>query len=300
MLRTENTSGPDHDSRRQLDAETGVTLVHVAQRWVRPPASWASLVLCCGLIACGGKSEPEFPDLPPQREEAPDDDWDTGESNSQYESLASKKKKKAKPRVVEEDSEKVPTKCSSQPGSVCVPAGKWVRRLCADVYPGVALFMFQSGTPWQRMYLTRETDAVNASGGATIGGTLEFDEEVLVLRHRGAGDDDIQIGSGGGSYDALRWNGSCVSLEGEELTSRHPPKAKASPIDWRYIGDDMESALRKDSTVNDTYIARKRECKGATMGAVSKKCEVLDKKLSAVTVEFVRGASNLPQPKEQP
>jgi hypothetical protein len=62
----------------------------------------------------------------------------------------------------------------------------------------------------------------------------------------------------------------------------------------------MQATLRKDKTVNDTYIARKKECKGVTMGAVSKKCEVLDKKLIDVTADFVRETSGLPQPAQQP
>ncbi len=252
------------------------------------------------VLACGAKTEPEFPDAPQQKEEAPDEDWDTGSPHQEYESAGDQGEKPKKKRVAEEDSEQIPTECSSKSGSTCVPAGKWVRRLCQDVHADVALFMFQSGTPWQRMYLTRETDAINASGGASVAGTLAFDEEVLVLRHRQAGEDGIQVGSSSGSYDALRWDGSCVSLEGEEVTSNKPPKAKTSRIEWRWLGDDMKKALRKNSAVDETYVARKRECKGATMGAVSKKCENLDKKLIEVTADFVRGTDSLPQPKNQP
>jgi hypothetical protein len=259
---------------------------------------WLSGSVALLALACGGAQQGIPPDGPPPPSEKADPNWDTGEEHPQWTSDKPQKKKHAAPP--QEDSEQIPTQCSKYSEDTCVPAGKWVSRLCADVYADVALFMFQSGTPWQRMYMTRETDAVNASGGASVVGKLAFDEEVLVLRHRQAGADDIQVGSGNGSYDALRWDGSCVSLEGEEVTSNHPPKAKTSRIEWRWLGEDMQAALREDKTVNDTFIARKKECKGVTMGAVSKKCEVLDKKLIDVTADFVRGASGLPQPKHQP
>jgi hypothetical protein len=149
------------------------------------------------------------------------------------------------------------------------------------------------------MYLTRETEAVNASGGASLEGKLAFDEEVLILRHRG-GDSAIVVGSGSGSYDALRWNGSCVSLDAEELTQDVPPSAKFSHIEWRWLGDDTQAALRQDPVVDKTYIARKRECKGVTLGAVSKKCEVLDKQLAEVVVKSVRDGLSIPEPENRP
>lgn len=256
-----------------------------------------SLGLLTSVVACGGSQQGIPPDEP-DKVEASDPNWDTGEEHPQWSAnKPAKEKPKAPPQ---EDSEKIPTECSKYSEDTCIPAGKWVSRLCADVYAEVALFMFQSGTPWQRVYLTRETDAVNASGGASVVGKLAFDEEVLVLRHRVAGADDVQVGSGGGSYDALRWDGSCVSLEGEEVTTNRPPVAKTSRVEWRWLGDDMQAALRKDPKVNETFLARKKECKGVTMGAVTKKCEQLDKKLIEVTVEHVRSTSSLPQPAHQP
>lgn len=255
-------------------------------------------MITTALVACGGSSQQGFPEVPQGQEEAPDESWDTGGPKPSDDEPAEDAPKK--PRANLEDSDEVPTQCSKNSKSTCVPPGKWVARLCQDVYADVALFMFQDGTPWKRMYLTRETDAINASGGASVVGKLAFDEEVLVLRHREVDSNSIQVGSGSGSYDALRWDGSCVSLEGEEVTERHPPKAKTSRVEWRWLGEDMQEALRRNAQVNDTFISRKRECKGATMGAVSKKCERLDQALIDVTVQHVRGTSDLPQPKNQP
>src|SRR5688572_30715465 len=136
-------------------------------------------LLALSAAACGGSQEGIPPDSP-ERVESGDPNWDTGEEQPQW---SSNKPQKAKAKgPPQEDSEKIPTECSKYSEETCVPAGKWVSRLCADVYADVALFMFQSGTPWQRVFLTRETDAVNASGGASVVGKLAFDEEVLVLR----------------------------------------------------------------------------------------------------------------------
>lgn len=181
----------------------------------------------------------------------------------------------------------------------CVPDPAFVSKLCQDVHQDVALYMFRQGTPWQRLYLKGRTEAVNASGGASIEGFLEFDEEVLVLRSRKASKDGIQIGDSSGSYDALRWNGSCVSLDGGEVTTNVPPKPKASRVEWRWMGETMRDAVRRRESVAEAFRARQKECKGATMGAVTKKCEQLDGKLVDEIVKYVRDTADLPMPEEK-
>ncbi len=193
----------------------------------------------------------------------------------------------------------LPTKCSKS-GEVCTPGSKFVDRVCSDVYPGVALAMFQKSAPWTHMYLNRTTKAWNASGGASQAVEVVFDEEVLVLRKREAAAGGIQVSGAGAGFDVLRWDGSCVSLSAEELTPRPPPAPKAAHIDWRYLDDPIQEALRADDTVNKTYLARRNECKGATSGAVTKKCEILDKKLSDVIVGWVRGGAAVPTPTKLP
>ncbi len=258
-----------------------------------PLISLASVSLALTLpLGCGGEKQPAA--VPETESEG---EWEESESPSENE--APEAEEADDEASEEEEITKIPTECSGK-GEVCTPPGKWVSKLCADVHSDVALFMFQSGTPWQRMYLTRETDAVNASGGASVAGKLAFDEEVLILRHRPVKKGGIQVGSASGSYDALRWDGSCVSLEGEELTTNTPPKAKTTRIEWKWIGEKMQDALREDEKVNSTYIARRKECKGVSMGAVTKKCEKLDQELIDVIVAYVRSTSSLPEPKPLP
>jgi hypothetical protein len=192
----------------------------------------------------------------------------------------------------------IPTECAKS-GDVCTPDKAFVNRLCAGSYPSIALFMFGKSTPWTRGYLTRKTEAWNASGGASAGGFLEFDEEVLVLVTRKAGPGGIQVGSGVG-YDALRWNGTCVTLSGEELTLQKPPQPKTAKVEFRQLEEGTKEALRTDQGVNEAFLTRRKECQAATMGEVSLKCVKADTKLGEVIVEYVRGGGSVPAPQKLP
>jgi hypothetical protein len=129
---------------------------------------------------------------------------------------------------------------------------------------------------------------------------LEFDEEVLVLKHRKAAKGGMQVSGAGGGYEALRWNGACVTLSGEEVTLNRPPKPKYAKVEWKWIEEPMREALKQDTTVRDAYIAWRKECKGVTMGTVSKKCVTADARLSEVIVEFVSGGGALAEPEQLP
>jgi hypothetical protein len=200
----------------------------------------------------------------------------------------------------EEASSAMPTECAKRDDNMCVPPGKWVDKLCQDTFPSLALVMFMKGTPWTRGYLNRKTKAWNASGGAAENDFVEFDEEVLVLRHRSADMGGMQVSGAGGGYDALRWNGSCVTLAKEELTMSTPPKAKNARVEWRRLDDGLREKLRENQKVNDAYRLRQKECKGATMGAVTDKCEKADDALSAAIVTFAREGGELPTPQKLP
>jgi len=204
----------------------------------------------------------------------------------------------SEPKATAEPIRGVPETCARQSDQgYCLPEERFVKALCDDVHQDVALWMFREGTPWTRAYLTRKTEAWNASGGASVQGELAFDEEVLVLRERLSKEGGIQVSGAMGSYDALRWNGSCVSLMAEEITQRKPPKSLHSRVEWRWMSEPMQEALRSNEAVVETYRARRTECKGASMGTVSKKCEQLDDKLISVIVQHVRDGGKLVEPK---
>jgi hypothetical protein len=194
----------------------------------------------------------------------------------------------------------IPKECARK-GGTCFPPKKFVEKLCAASFPGMALYLFANGSPWSRGYLRGKTKAWNASGGASDNESyLEFDEEVLVLAERKADLGGMQVSGAGASYDALRWDGSCVTLSAEEMTLDKPPSPKTAKIDWRYVDDNVQEALRTDADVNQAFQARRKECKGATSGEVSLKCVKADEKLSATIVKAIRGGAKLPEPTKQP
>jgi len=192
----------------------------------------------------------------------------------------------------------VPTKCFKS-GATCSPDPKFVKRICNGKYPSLGLYLF-SNPVWTRGYLTRRTQAWNASGGASDSGWVEFDEEVLILYARVADTGGMQVSGAGGSYDALRWDGSCITLQSEEVTMSKAPAPKYPSIDFRYLDDDTQDALRKDDKVNKAWQARRQECKGATSGDVSLKCVKADDNLTKTVVTFIRGGGTIPEPKKLP
>ncbi|HTQ08134.1 MAG TPA: hypothetical protein VMI54_29975 [Polyangiaceae bacterium] len=194
----------------------------------------------------------------------------------------------------------LPKECAKK-SSTCVPPRPFVEKLCSGSYPSVALYLFANKSPWARGYLKGRTKAWNASGGASDNTWLEFDEEVLVLAVRKADLGGMQVSGGGGaSYDALRWDGSCVTLSGDEMTLDKPPAPKNSRVEWRFLDDNVQAALRADATVNDAYLSRRKECKGATSGEVSGKCVKADDRLSAEVVKYIRSGGALPEPTKVP
>jgi hypothetical protein len=194
----------------------------------------------------------------------------------------------------------IPKECARK-GGTCFPPKKFVEKLCAASFPGMALYLFANGSPWSRGYLRGKTKAWNASGGASDNESyLEFDEEVLVLAERKADLGGMQVSGAGASYDALRWDGSCVTLSAQEMTLDKPPSPKTPKIDWRFLDDNVQEALRADADVNEAYQTRRKECKGAVSGDVSLKCVKADDKLSAVIVKAIRGGLTLPEPTKLP
>lgn len=195
----------------------------------------------------------------------------------------------------------IPTTCydGDRP---CTADPKWVKRLCQDVYPGVALYLNSPNSPFSRGYMTRKTKAVNASGGATSGDEwLKFDEQVVLLFHRKAAAGGMQVSGAEGGFDAIRWDGSCVTLDGTEVRLDKPPEPLQAHIDWRYLGEDVQDALKAVPAVRDAYVARKQECKGAYSGDVSKECEKKDLALRKAIVKAVQsGEAKLPVPARRP
>jgi hypothetical protein len=193
---------------------------------------------------------------------------------------------------------KLPTACAGQ-GDICKMPKAFVDRLCQATFPNLALLFFGKTAPWTHGYMTGKTQAWNAEGGASVQGVLEFDEEVLLLTAHIPPKGGMQV-TGAGGYQALRWDGSCVTLSSEEVTTRTPPSPKHPRIEWRWIEDGMRDALRKDPKVDAAFLAWHRECKGISVGDVSKKCVTEDQKLGDAIVNMVRNTGGLPDPQKLP
>jgi hypothetical protein len=238
-------------------------------------------------LACGGSKPPaDAPEGAASPEPAAAGEEKTAETEAE------------EPRATA--SSGIPKECARK-GDTCFPPKKFVEKLCAASFPGMALYLFANGSPWSRGYLRGKTKAWNASGGASDNESyLEFDEEVLVLAERKADLGGMQVSGAGASYDALRWDGSCVTLSAQEMTLDKPPSPKNAKLDWRYVDDNVQEALRADPDVNEAFQSRRKECKGATSGEVSLKCVKADDKLSATIVKAIRGGLKLPEPNKVP
>lgn len=196
---------------------------------------------------------------------------------------------------------KIPTACAEGGGKVCVPPQTFVKRLCGGFFPDVALTMLGKGTPWQRGYLrVKSVEAWNASGGMSSADKIVFDEEFVIVTHREPAAGGIVVSGAGGSYDVLRWDGTCASLQDEEVSLKPAPAPRSAKIPWKSLDDKVQSTLLADEKVGRTYAERRKECKGASIGEVSLKCVKLDEQLSAAIVDYVRRGGAVPPPTKLP
>lgn len=194
----------------------------------------------------------------------------------------------------------LPTDCTPDEHKLCLPPAEWAESLCGGSFPEVALTMFGKGTPWTRGYLRRSVEAWNASGRASSNEKVEFDEEVILLVHKAPATGGMVVSGATGSFQALRWNGTCVSLMGDEVTQRLPPKAKFAKIPWKTLDFKTREALMAQEKIGPLVEEQRKECKGSSMSEPSAACKKIDAKLSATIVEFIRSGGALPAPENIP
>lgn len=181
----------------------------------------------------------------------------------------------------------------------CVPPPGWVKRLCDDVYPDVALNMFKPGTRWKRLYMLARAEPFNASGGASLlGDKLERGEEVIALKRRD-NDGQFQVGDNAG-YDVLRWNGACATIHDGDFSRDPPADIVHSKIEWRRLGLDLRKVLEAQPDIAAAQRARRKACKGMSIGEVSKDCEDFDRRFMDEVINYVEAGGNLPRPSRLP
>jgi hypothetical protein len=79
-----------------------------------------------------------------------------------------------------------------------------------------------------------------------------------------------------------------------------PPSPKQARVEWRFLDDNVQEALRSDEALSKLVSERKKECKGATSGDVSMKCVKADAKLSDSIIGYVRKGGTIPVPSKLP
>ncbi len=184
----------------------------------------------------------------------------------------------------------LPAACSDPSGSLCTPPGGFVERLCVKPLQDVALALFSKETPFTRLYLKGRLDE------------LDFDEEVLALRFHGPQKGGMVVGSGNGTFDVLRWDGTCSrGVEAEMIGRTRPARPRSAHVQWHRIGSAFQDALIAGSeAVKRAHAKRGKECQGAMSGDVSKACESADQALVDSVVDFVRTHGALPEPATLP
>jgi hypothetical protein len=192
----------------------------------------------------------------------------------------------------------IPWRCrKSKPP--CMPPPTFVKRLCQDVYPDVALHMFRPGTPWRRFYMLHNAEPFNASGGASLmGDKMRRGEEVIALLRRNPRN-GVQVSDIAG-WDVLRWNGACATIHDGEFTTDPPNELGHARVEWRSLGLELRQAFEANASFEEVYEARRKSCKGITIGRVTAECESNDKLLADEIVRHVRDGMDLPKPKKIP
>jgi hypothetical protein len=195
----------------------------------------------------------------------------------------------------------MPTACA--PGgdsATCTPPASFVDALCNGSYLDAAFTLFAKGSPWTRAYLRGDVDGWYASGGGSARARLLFDEEVLVLRVRSGATAGVVMTNGGASYDVLRWDGLCYTVDAGELTMKRPPKAKHPSLPFHHFSDKAQAAFLADDKVRAAHAKRGKECHGVTTGDVTLACEQADHALGEAVINYVLAGGVLPPPAKVP
>lgn len=243
--------------------------------------------LCLLALAACAESQPPAPAAPPAAPASK-----TGYTPTSHEAPAhAATQETPKPKA------ELPTRCAEDSSpKLCLPDKAFVERLCGGSYPDVALVMFHKKSPWTRGYVTRAIDAWNTASSLQSASKLSIDEEVILVKKRENPGGMVVSGASGG-FEALRWDGTCVSLGGDEVRMHPNGIPKAASIPWRKLDDHTQHALLDDPRVKDSYELRKKECQGTSTPG---QCERAESALSRGIVMFVRNGGAVPAPVSVP
>jgi hypothetical protein len=187
----------------------------------------------------------------------------------------------------------LPAECADPNAAVCTPPPAFVEELCRRASSRLPLVLFKKGTPWARGYVRVSSEAWYAGGGPASPERMSVGEEVLILAARTGGSSGVQI-VGSGSYDVLRWNGSCVSLMSDEVSKRPLGMLNVAPILWHRLPPQAREALLEDKSVRFRHEMFERFCQPGKME--SKACTQHETALHQAIADFVRKGGEVPVP----
>ena len=240
------------------------------------------------LVACGSSPQTRTADSLPHAQEKPisvarAEQLPDSESNE----TAELEERGAAPRVID-----IPTECAEPKSEICTPSASFVAQLCKRNSPDLALAMFNKGTPWKRAYLRMNAKAWYTGASRAEAVQLVLDEEVLVVASRTNNKGGFQVG--GGSYDAVRWDGSCVSVMADEVTFRRPPVPAVASIRWRHLKNTTRQALLENRGINFRRKLYRDRCKSNRNGS---RCQQAAVDLASLIASYVRKGGKVPAPK---
>ena len=200
------------------------------------------------------------------------------------------------PRAEPQEAPDVPTYCASNE-KPCIPPPDFVEQLCADRFASVALYLFQKHTPFVRLHVkTRNVEPGNGFGGPTGNHPLVFGEELLLLRLSKLPASQPKRHSEE-IYDALRWDGTCVTLPKRDAVTYLPAVPQAAPVEFNELDTTVRAALLRDRKLETLQTARSADCK---QNIAAEDCAKSTKALSAHIVEAIRLGLRLPMPRQRP
>lgn len=179
---------------------------------------------------------------------------------------------------------------------MCTPPAEFVERMCKSAQPDLALTLFRRGTPWTRAFVRQPMEAWYASGGRSRPMKLKYAEEVLIVAERAPSNGAVQV-SGSGSFDVLRWDGSCVSLMSGEVSLRYGGTPDVAEIPWKRLDDAIKERLVLDTRIAFRNDKRLEACRG---GDHERRCEDARLGLSRSIADYLRVGGEIPLPKTIP
>jgi hypothetical protein len=197
----------------------------------------------------------------------------------------------------------LPAACAGT-GRDCYPPVDFVRTLCKNRYPGVAVVMFNKSAPWQHAYVkVKDVAPFNSLGGPSAHTRLEFLEEVVLLRERKPKKQqqmmvvqDLPV-----SYDVLRFDGTCATLANDEFMTRKPVvRAHYAPVIWQQIDTRVRLALAENQTIAQAAEAQNMACQGTFLAGGGETCRDATQRLTRAIMTVLNEGVDLPKPSKIP